>query len=59
MIFSKPLPRIGKGQLRCFQCHQIYQAKEGNWHDHKSQQVFLCKTCERAFRKAEKSPHDH
>ncbi len=39
---------LGKGQLRCFQCKRACPIKDGNWHTHGSQQVFLCKSCEKA-----------
>jgi hypothetical protein len=35
-----------KGMLKCFQCRQACSNKEGNWHDRRNQQVFLCKACE-------------
>lgn len=47
MILSKPLSAIGKGQVRCFQCRLACLMKDGGWHDHKSQQVFLCRSCEK------------
>ncbi len=50
MMFSRPVSTVGKGQLRCFQCRQAIQMKDGKWHDHKNQQVFLCRTCEKAHR---------
>jgi hypothetical protein len=48
MTFSKPISSVGKGQLRCFKCRAVCAMKDGNWHDYKNQQVFLCKTCGKA-----------
>jgi hypothetical protein len=49
MYYSKPQSTVGKGQMRCFQCRQAYLMKDGNWVDHKNQQVFLCKSCEKSL----------
>lgn len=56
MNTTKSPPPLGKGQLRCFQCRQAFPLKEGAWHLHDYQQVFLCKACAKASKEAPQSP---
>ena len=50
MSLSAPLTPVSKGQLRCNQCRKACPIKDGNWHNRGSQQVFICKACERTQR---------
>jgi transposase-like protein len=57
MISSSFAMSSMKGHLRCFLCRTSCPVKKGDWHDHESQQVFLCKSCGDAGLKAgPKSP---
>ncbi|MBC7384892.1 MAG: hypothetical protein H7301_01870 [Cryobacterium sp.] len=40
---TPPPPK--KGVVRCFTCRERTTAKDGLWHNTKTQSVFLCKTC--------------
>lgn len=53
MKFTTPTPRVSKGQLRCYNCRRALQMKEGDWRERGNQQVFLCKTCDKALRESQ------
>ena len=40
--------KAGRGQFRCYQCRQIFQMKEGDWHPWNTMEVHLCQACDRS-----------
>ncbi|HUP56447.1 MAG TPA: hypothetical protein VM598_03275 [Bdellovibrionota bacterium] len=42
----RPASPRSKGQMKCFRCRQSCAVRDGHWHMHENQQVFLCRACE-------------
>lgn len=56
MKFVKRNRSATKLLMKCFQCHQDTQPKDGDWHDGEHNQVFLCRSCESGALRSARKP---
>lgn len=43
----RAVSKLPKGQFKCFHCRLLFTQRDGDWVDWDSQQVHLCKGCDK------------